>query len=107
MFNQANIGAAGARVSAGALAAMLASDGWAPKPGVKTRAAVRVSSRAVAAAKGSVKASVSRKVVERETAEALPAGHPVSWAALWGADKVPAFPGLVPMGGRELVEGIH
>ncbi|MBR0560348.1 transcriptional regulator [Neokomagataea anthophila] len=106
MFNQTNIVGAGARVSAGALAAMLAADGWAPKLVGKSRLSAGVSGTLSGGKKKGTKVA-SRKVVERDTVEALPAGHPVSWAALWGADKVPAFPGLVPMGGRELVEGIH
>ncbi|GBR44181.1 hypothetical protein [Neokomagataea thailandica] len=101
MFHQTNIGGVGARVSSGALAAMLASDGWVPKK--KTEGAAYKAF----AAKKPIKARIARKMVERDTMEALPAGHSVTWAALWGADKVPAFPGLVPMGGRELVTGIH
>ncbi|GBR39086.1 hypothetical protein AA101099_1512 [Neoasaia chiangmaiensis NBRC 101099] len=43
---------------------------------------------------------------ERESAEPLPAGHPVSWSALWGTDEaarrpVPRFPGLPPIGALE------
>lgn len=102
MFDHANIAITGTRVSAGVLAAMLAADGWAPKREPRGRFEARKPVKASASKGRSV-----RKVVERDMAEALPAGHPVSWAALWGADKVPAFPGLVPMGGRELVGGLH
>jgi len=38
---------------------------------------------------------------ERDGLEALPAGHAVSWAALWAGEMVPRFPGPAPMGTAE------
>ena len=94
-MRQVKSGSAPRRVSASALAAMLASDGWLPEQPSARKGRGR-------SARKTSEASVSRVRMgtDRET-EALPAGHPVSWNALWGADLVPGFPGLQPMGGRE------
>lgn len=95
-MRQVKSGSVPRRVSASALAAMLASDGWLPeREGVRKKRG-RPSKKASGAF-----SSRARVVTDRETAEALPAGHPVSWNALWGADLVPVFPGLQPMGGRD------
>ena len=40
----------------------------------------------------------SRSSVDRESSDALPSGHPLSWGALWQTEAVPLFPGLMPMG---------
>ncbi|MBF0877413.1 transcriptional regulator [Gluconobacter cerevisiae] len=85
------------RVSASALAAMLASDGWLPERGNARKGRRRSVQKTSGAS-----FPKARIVTDRETAEALPAGHPVSWNALWGADLVPVFPGLQPMGGRDV-----
>lgn len=49
--------------------------------------------------------SLKPRRAERDTMETLPAGHPVSWGALWGEgfprDGVPDFPGLRPIGAFE------
>lgn len=95
-MRQVKSGSAPRRVSASALAAMLASDGWLPEQGSARKGRGRSARKTSAASVSRV-----RTVTDRETAEALPAGHPVSWNALWGADLVPVFPGLQPMGGRE------
>lgn len=90
------------RVSADAIAAMLAADGWRPQPGAEGRKRRgRPRRQAAAGTEGA-----GRATMERETVEALPPGHPVTWNALWGADLAPAFPPLVPMGGRSVAE-IH
>jgi hypothetical protein len=73
----------GGRVSAEAVAASLAGDGWQRK-----RRVPRGPGRPML-------------LPDREGAEALPAGHPVTWAALWGREGTPRFPGLTPMGGPE------
>lgn len=95
-MRQVKSGSVPRRVSASALAAMLASDGWLPEQGI-----ARKGRRRSAKKTSGTSSSRVRMVTDRETAEALPAGHPVSWNALWGADLVPVFPGLQPMGGRE------
>jgi len=95
-MRQVKSGSAPRRVSASALAAMLASDGWLPEQGSARKGRGRSARKTSEAS-----ASRMRTVTDRETAETLPAGHPVSWSALWGADLVPVFPGLQPMGGRE------
>ncbi|GBR55010.1 hypothetical protein AA106555_1903 [Neokomagataea thailandica NBRC 106555] len=106
MFDHGNVVSNGARVSAGVLAAMLAEDGWSPKvKPFKTEKVGFAASSVAAQAKKKVR--IARKVIDRETAEALPAGHSVTWAALWGADKVPVFPGLVAMGARDVVGSFH
>ncbi|GAD10673.1 hypothetical protein GFGA_1c0523 [Gluconobacter frateurii NBRC 103465] len=91
------------RVSASAIAAMLASDGWQP---------MRKPAHKKALGKGRKISKVSggtekRQVFDRESAEALPPGHPVSWKALWGSDLAPAFPALTPMGASSAWENIH
>lgn len=43
-----------------------------------------------------------RGSVDRDGSEALPSGHPVSWGALWQAEAMPRFPGLMPMGMPEM-----
>lgn len=95
-MRQVKSGSVPRRVSADALAAMLASDGWLPEQGGprrgRGRSAIKTSGRSKQRA---------RLATDRETIDALPAGHPVSWNALWGADLAPVFPGLQPMGGRD------
>ncbi|GAC87890.1 hypothetical protein Gbth_015_017 [Gluconobacter thailandicus F149-1 = NBRC 100600] len=91
------------RISASAIAAILASDGWQP---------MQKTARKKSAGKGRKISKVSggtekRQVVDRESAEALPPGHPVSWKALWGSDLAPAFPALTPMGVSSAWENIH
>lgn len=66
------------RVSAESLAALLASEEWRP---ARPRSSERV-----------------RFIPERDRFEALPAGHQVSWAAVWAGEAVPLFPGLRPIG---------
>ncbi|EHH67001.1 hypothetical protein [Gluconobacter morbifer] len=88
------------RVSASAVAAMLASDGWRPKQGGRRRGRKPGRKKAVTSVAG-------RPGLERDTVEALPAGHPVTWKALWGTDLAPAFPGLRPMGSHETIQEIH
>lgn len=95
-MRQVKSGSVPRRVSASALAAMLASDGWLPE-----RGSVRKGRRRSAQKTSGKSTPRARVVIDRETAEALPAGHPVSWNALWGADLVPVFPGLQPMGSRD------
>ncbi|WP_367160680.1 hypothetical protein ABUE34_05090 [Kozakia baliensis] len=45
----------------------------------------------------------TNRLRERDQAgsEALPSGHPISWAALWPADATPRFPGLRSIGAWE------
>jgi len=69
-----------ARVSAEQVAAILASD------------------HACAAYRRGV---VRTRVMEREAQDVLPAGHSVSWGAIWGAGEVPAFPGLQALEARD------
>ncbi len=95
-MRQVKSGSVPRRVSASSLAAMLASDGWLPERGSARKGRRR------SAQKTSGAASLRTRVItDRETTDALPAGHPVTWNALWGADLVPVFPGLQPMGGRD------
>ncbi|WP_249203124.1 transcriptional regulator [Gluconobacter kondonii] len=96
-MKQVKSGSVPRRVSANALAAMLASDGWLPERGNARKGRRRSDQKTFKTS--SLRA---RMTTDRETAEALPAGHPVSWNALWGADLVPVFPGLQPMGGRDV-----
>lgn len=39
-----------------------------------------------------------RSSVDRDSGDALPSGHPLSWGALWQTEVIPLFPGLMPMG---------
>ncbi len=96
-MRQVKSGSVPRRVSASALAAMLASDGWLPEQGNARKGRGRSARKT-----SEVAASRARMMADRETVEALPAGHPVSWNALWGADLVPVFPGLQPIGGRDV-----
>ncbi|GBD57485.1 transcriptional regulator [Gluconobacter wancherniae] len=84
------------RVSASAVAAMLATDGWIPG---SERSRHRKKGNGTSSRER--RGSAGRTASERERADALPAGHPVSWNALWGGDRVPAFPGLLPIGAHE------
>lgn len=90
------------RVSASVIAAMLASESWQPSQ----KAAGRQSGKRKKISKVSG-GTPKRQVIDRESAEALPPGHPVSWRALWGSDLAPAFPALTPMGSASSWENIH
>lgn len=91
------------RVSASAIAAMLAADSWKPLRKEARNRSMRKAKKIAKVSGGTPK----RLVVDRESAEALPPGHPVSWNALWGADRVPQFPVLAPMGASAIWESIH
>ncbi|AQS91825.1 transcriptional regulator [Gluconobacter albidus] len=95
-MRQVKSGSVPRRVSASSLAAMLASDGWLPE-----RGSARKGRRRSAQKTSGASSLRTRVITDRETTDALPAGHPVTWNALWGADLVPVFPGLQPMGGRD------
>ncbi|QDH16796.1 transcriptional regulator [Swingsia samuiensis] len=93
------------RVSANAIAAMLASDGWKPERYERKRpSAVRSKppKRMVA-----VDTKDKLHAGERELMEPLRAGHPISWNALWGGDRIPTFPTMSSMGKREPWEEVN
>lgn len=113
------------RVSPEMIAAFLADDGWAARLRERQEAQAQAESgarkgrgalRAAVLAGAGVSSGAGRAAAvgvagagrpaaqvrhERDGVEALVAGHPASWRALWRGEAVPPFPGLLPMGTPE------